>query len=385
MSRRATAPRRSGFARCPGGGGWLRRGGLGACAAIILAGCGAGDTLDFYWQGAQGQMDILARARPIPEVIDEGGDAALAARLVRVREIRGFASHALGLPDNASYTRYADLGRQYVVWNVFATPGLSLRPRQWCFPVAGCVNYRGYFREADAQAEAARLRDAGDDVHVSGVPAYSTLGWFDDPVLSSFVRWPETELARLIFHELAHQLLYVKDDSAFNESFATAVEEVGVARWLARQGDPALDAQAGRSQRLRRAFRDLVTDARAQLAVVYESEASDAEKRAAKIATFAAMRSAYEQAKAGDPGLAGYERWFAQQPNNASLAAISLYTDRVPGFRALLAEAGGDLPRFYERVRSLTALPREKRHAALTEAASRADTLAATPATPPLR
>jgi predicted aminopeptidase len=340
-------------------------------AVLLLAGCGAIDTLDFYWQGAAGQFDLLSRARPIPEVIDGASDAALAGRLTRVREMRAFASRELGLPDNASYTRYTDLGRPFVLWNVFAAPALSLKPKQWCFPVAGCVNYRGYFREEEARSEAARLRAEGEDVHVSGVPAYSTLGWFDDPVLSSFVRWPETEVARLIFHELAHQLLYVKDDSVFNESFATAVEEAGLVRWLVTQRDPLLDAQATRSQRLREAFRGIVLNARSRLAALYASSASDDEKRAAKVEAFAAMKAEYERAKAGEPGLAGYDRWFAQNPNNASLAAIAIYTDRVPAFRALLAASGDDLPRFYARVKTLAALAKPERDAALTAAASR--------------
>ena len=342
-------------------------------AGLLLAGCGAIDTLDFYWQGAAGQYDLLSRARPIPEVIDSaGGDAALATRLTRVREIRAFASRELGLPDNASYTRYTDLGRPFVLWNVFAAPALSLQPKQWCFPVAGCVNYRGYFHEEEARAEAARLQAEGSDVHVSGVPAYSTLGWFDDPVLSSFVRWPETEVARLIFHELAHQLLYVKDDSVFNESFATAVEEAGLARWLATQRDPALDAQAARSQRLRDAFRGVVLSARSQLVALYASSASDDEKRVGKREALAAMKADYERMKAGEPGLAGYDRWFAQNPNNASLAAIAIYTDRVPAFRALLAESGNDLPRFYARVKTLAALPKLERDAALAAVVLRA-------------
>jgi predicted aminopeptidase len=338
--------------------------------AVLLAGCSAVDTVDFYWQGAAGQMDLLARARPIPEVI-EGGDRALATRLGRVREIRAFASQELGLPDNGSYTRYTDLGRQFVLWNVFAAPSLSLKPLQWCFPVAGCVNYRGYFSEEAARAEAVRLRANGDDVHVSGVPAYSTLGYFDDPVLSSFVRWPETEVARLIFHELAHQLLYVKDDSLFNESFATTVEEVGVARWLAAHPNPVLEAQAARNEKLREAFRRIVRTARDRLTTIYASNASDEEKQKEKAEAFAAMKADYERVKAGEPGLAGYDRWFAQEPNNASLAAIAIYTDRVPAFRVLLAESGNDLPRFYERVRALAALPKSERDAVLTAAASR--------------
>ncbi len=185
---------------------------------------------------------------------------------------------------------------------MFAAPELSLTPRQWCFPVAGCVSYRGYFDEADARAEAARLHAAGDDVWVSGVPAYSTLGYFDDPVLSTFVRWPEVEVARMVFHELAHQVVYVKDDTQFNESFAAAVEEAGVQRWLAAQRNPALDAQYARNERLRHVFRDLIGDARARLSAVYASDAPEDAKRAEKAAAFAAMKAAYEQAKAGEAG-----------------------------------------------------------------------------------
>ena len=350
--------------------------------ALALAGCSAVETLDFYLQSASGQMDLINRARPIPEVIEQSSDATLIARLDRVREIRAFASRELALPDNGSYTRYTDLGRPFVLWNVFATPALSLQPRQWCFPVAGCVNYRGYFRETDARAEAARIRGEGDDVHVSGVPAYSTLGWFDDPVLSSFVRWPDTEVARLIVHELAHQVLYVKDDTAFNESFAVAVEEAGLARWLATQHNAALDAQASRAQRLRVVFRSMTRELRIKLATIYASNMSDAEKRAAKAQAFADMKSDYDKAKAGDVGLAGFERWFAQEPNNASLAALSLYSDRVPAFRVLLQEQDNDLPRFYERVRELATLPKSERDAVLIAAASRAPQLAGAGTTP---
>jgi predicted aminopeptidase len=345
-------------------------------AALALAGCSAVDSLDFYWQGAAGQMELVQRARPISEVIEQSGDAGLNARLARVRDIRAFASRELALPDNGSYTKYTDLGRPFVLWNVFAAPALSLTSRQWCFPVAGCVNYRGYFREDDARAEAARMRAQGDDVYMSGVPAYSTLGWFDDPVLSSFVRWPDTEIARLIFHELAHQVVYVKDDTSFNESFAVAVEDAGLDRWLAAQRNPALDAQAERADRLRAVFSTLTRDAREKLTAIYASNRSDEEKLRAKTETFAAMKAGYEKAKAGEPGLAGYDRWFAQAPNNASLAALSLYSDHVPAFRVLLEEQGNDLPRFYERVRTLAALPKSERDSVIAAAASRAPQLA---------
>ena len=353
----------------------LRR--AAGCAALscLLAGCGE---LEFYGQGIAGQTDILARAKPIGDVIAETPDPVLRARLVRTQAIRAFASRELALPDNRSYTSYADLGRPYAVWNVFAAPELSLTPRQWCFPVAGCVAYRGYFAEGDARAEAARLAGAGDDVHLGGVPAYSTLGYFADPVLSTFVRYREVELARLIFHELAHQVVYVKDDTSFNESFATVVEEAGIARWLASEAanrDPAeaseLAADAARGQRLRATFRALVAATRDRLTVLYASTASDAEKRAGKAAAFAAMRAEYERQNVASAGVTGFERWFAGGANNAGIVAAGLYADRVPQFSALLAAEDGDLVRFYARVRALAAMPVTEREAALTAAAAR--------------
>jgi len=337
-----------------------------ATTVSLLASCGYAE---FLWQGAVGQAELIAGARPVDDVLARTSERKLAERLERAREIRAFASRELALPDNASYRRYTDVGRPFVVWNVFATPSLSLEPRQWCFPVAGCVNYRGYFREDDAKAEAARLAASGDDVHIGGVPAYSTLGWFDDPLLSTFIRYPDTALARLVFHELAHQVVYVKDDTSFNEGFATAVEEEGLARWLAAQtgtpGHAALVAEAARGKRLREGFRVWMREARAELQTIYTSGASDEEKRRRKAEVFARMRAAYDAAKAGESGLAGYDRWFAGHdgsgPNNASIAANALYDDKAPAFRALLAQQGGDLPAFYARVRELAAKPKAER------------------------
>ena len=336
-------------------------------AAGVLAGCGLAD---YYWQGFTGQAQLLVRARPIEDVLATTDDKKLAERLQRAREIRTFATKELALPDNASYTRYTDVGRPFVVWNVFATPAVSLTPRQWCFPVAGCVNYRGYFSEAEAKAEAARLAAEGDDVFVSGVPAYSTLGWFDDPVLSSFIRYPDTALARLVFHELAHQVVYTKDDSQFNESFATAVEEAGVARWIAKQSTTpqrdALRAEQERGDRMRAEFRRLVRETRPKLAAVYASDAPDAEKVAKKLEILRAMREAYEAARAVEPSLGAFDRWFAgyegKGVNNASLVAVGLYDDRVPAFRALLDESKGDLRVFYARARALAAKPKAERN-----------------------
>jgi predicted aminopeptidase len=338
-------------------------------SVLALAGC---SYAEFYWQGLNGQVDLLSRAKPISEVVASTDDASLKDRLTRIQAIRAFASHELGLPDNRSYTRYSDLGRPFVVWNVFAAPELSLHTREWCFPVAGCVSYRGYFNEADAKAEADRMRANGDDVYMAGVPAYSTLGWFDDPVLSTFVRFREVELARLLFHELSHQIVYVKDDTSFNESFAVAVEEEGLKRWLAAQQrvrDPAdmtrLTDDAARTQRLRADFRVLMRTTREHLGTLYTSNASDAEKRAGKAAEFDAMRAEYERIKAAWGGVPAFDRWFASGANNAGIAAAGLYNDRVPQFAALLAAEGGDLQRFYARVKQLAALSKPEREATL--------------------
>jgi predicted aminopeptidase len=338
---------------------------------LALSGCSA---VEFYWQGIAGQLDLYSRATPVSSVAETTADPVLKERLARAQEIRAFASRELALPDNGSYTRYADLGRPYVVWNVFAAPELSLAARQWCFPVAGCVNYRGYFAEVDARAEGARIAAAGDDVYVGGVPAYSTLGWFDDPLLSSFIGYREPELARLLFHELAHQVVYVKDDTAFNESFAVAVEEAGLDRWLDAQRDRADAAQLGaavaRGARLQAEFRTLVRDARDRLGALYASGLPESEQRAGKAAIFAEMRAGYERMKGRAEGAPALDRWFAAGANNAGIAAAGLYADRVPQFRALLAAEGGDLPRFYARVKTLAALPKAERDGALEAAAA---------------
>ena len=352
-------------------------------AALILpalSGCG---TVEFYWQGFAGQLDLITRARPLAEVIAATPDARLRKQLESVEAIRSYASRELALPDNGSYTRYVDLGRPFVVWNVFAAPELSLAPRQWCFPIAGCVNYRGYFAEAGARAEAARLAADGDDVHLGGVPAYSTLGFFDDPVLSTFINYREPDLARLIFHELAHQVVYVKDDTAFNESFAVAVEEEGLKRWLAarkeRPDAGAYAAYVARGDRLRAEFRALVRRTRDRLAALYDSDANDADKRAGKAAAFGQMRADYEALKAGWDGVPAFDRWFAAGANNAGIAAAGLYADLVPQFAALIGAEGRDLPRFYARVKALAALPKAERDAALAAQRSAAAGVATHP------
>ncbi|MCU0896269.1 MAG: aminopeptidase [Burkholderiales bacterium] len=337
-----------------------------AAAALALAAAVSGcTTLSYYTQAIGGHLDVMRRAEPVGEALaSETTPAPTRAKLERAVAIRDYASGALGLPDNGSYRRYADIGRPYVVWNVFAAPELEVRAEESCFPVAGCVTYRGYYGREDAERAAADLRARGFDVFVGGVPAYSTLGWFDDPLLNTFIHYPDPELARLVFHELAHQVVYVKGDTTFNESFAVAVEEEGVRRWLASRGTPEEAQRYERRQAMRAQFIDLVTRYRAKLAKLYAEPVPDADKRAGKAQLFAEMKSDYAALKAGWGGFAGYDPYFAD-PNNAFLASIATYNELVPAFRALLAQEGGDLPRFYAAARALADLPAAERDARL--------------------
>jgi predicted aminopeptidase len=348
---------------------------FGALLALI-AGCAQ---LGYYVQAMQGQFSLLSGARPIdewladPEVAD-----ALKNRLARVKEIRRFAAEELGLPDNESYKNYTDLKRSYVLWNVVASPELSLRPVQWCFPIAGCVNYRGYYNKTDAQEFAAELRNDGYDVQVAGVPAYSTLGWFSDPVLSTFIKYPDAELARLVFHELAHQVAYAQDDSKFNESFAVAVEEVGVERWMAKHGDDNMRSAHAQYERRKQDFLNLLLKHRDQLEANYESSASKATKRKQKAEIFQALKDEYQLLKVEWGGYAGYDRWFAEPLSNAHLSSIATYHDFVPGFRALLSQEKS-LDRFYEAVRALSVQDKDARHTQLAKLGEPAAVLAGEP------
>ncbi len=339
---------------------------LYAALMPLLCGCAA---LRYYAQAVSGQLDLMRRAVPIDEQLARDTvPAALKAKLEAVLRIRRFASRELGLPDNGSYKSYADLGRPYVLWNVFAAPEYSLEPVTSCFLFAGCVSYRGYFSEADAQADGAARRAQGYDVYIGGVPAYSTLGWFDDPVLSTFIHYPEAELARLLFHELAHQLLYVKNDTRFNESFAATVEQAGVERWLAHSGSDRDRSDYERLQRMRREFVALVVKYRAILEQYYQQDLPVEEKRLGKARWFAEMEEEYQRLKLSWGGFAGYDRWFAGKPNNATLASVALYTELVPAFQALLLRVDGDLPRFYAAAKDLARLPKEERDAKLESA-----------------
>jgi predicted aminopeptidase len=336
------------------------------CMTALLAGCNASFSPRYYWQAASGQLELWRLARPVGQISsDPATPQTLRERLALAVEIRDWASRDMALPDNGSYRRYADLGRPYVVWNVFAADPLSVRPAQSCFPIAGCVSYRGFFGEADAQAYAEARRREGLDVHVGGVPAYSTLGWFDDPLLNTFVHYPEVELVRLIVHELSHQIVYVRDDTEFNESFASAVEEEGIRRWLMRPGKQALRAGFERNQRIRADFAALVLKYRDALDEVYRSSSSDADKRQEKARLIGALGDEYARVREHDwGGFRGYDRWFAQDINNATLASIGLYNAARPAFTRLI-DASPDLPAVWATLRELAALPRDERRARL--------------------
>jgi predicted aminopeptidase len=324
---------------------------LWACiVALLLSGCAQ---LGYYAQAVQGQYALLSDARPVDDwLADSTLSPALKARLEQALLIRDFATRELGLPDNASYRQYADLTRPFVVWNVVATPELSMTPLRWCFPVAGCVSYRGYYNEAQAQAYASLLQGDGFDVQVVGVPAYSTLGWFDDPLLSTFVHYPNAQLARLMFHELAHQMLYVAGDARFNEAFATAVEEAGMQRWVALQGDAAIGDTYLRYAARRQDFVTLLDKHRKSLAAIYAADMPDQRKRDHKVRIFRVLRDDYRVLKHDWGGYAGYDRWFAAPLSNAHLASVATYHDLLPAFRTLLAQQK-TLPEFYATVRSL--------------------------------
>ncbi|HXV11025.1 MAG TPA: aminopeptidase [Burkholderiales bacterium] len=330
---------------------------------LLTAGCNG---VGYYIQSVNGQLDMWSRERPVADVIDDPGtDEALRQKLVRATKIRDFASRELKLPDNASYRTYADLGRPYAVWNVFAAPEFSIVPVQWCFPVAGCVAYRGYFEQSAAERFSAAVAAEGRDIYVAGVPAYSTLGYFADPLLNTFIHYPDVEIARLVFHELAHQVAYAPDDTVFNESFATAVEEEGVKRWLASNGDETARAEYERRQRAREEFKRIVERARQRLLALYESALAPEAMRERKAAIFEQMVEEYRSYRDGSGASSGYDRWFAQRPNNAQVASVAIYTQLVPAFQSLLASEGGDLARFYARVNALAALPKEQRTEAL--------------------
>jgi predicted aminopeptidase len=336
-------------------------------ALCVTSGC---SSIDYLSQSASGHIRLLAAARPVKDAIaDPATPEALRKRLELTQRMREFAVTELHEPDNDSYRSYADLKRSAAVWNVVAAPELSLHLVTWCFPVVGCVGYRGYYDLASANAAAAPLKSEGLEVDVYEVPAYSTLGWMNwiggDPLLSTFVQWPEGDLSRLMFHELAHQVAYAAGDTTFNESFATAVEHIGSQRWLEKNATPEVRAKQALTESRSDDFHVLVRAWRAKLDAMYRSNLPDAEKRVRKAELYAGMRADYEALKHGKwNGYAGYDHWFAKA-NNATMGTQGAYDDEVGAFERLFVAKGGDFDRFYAEVRRMAALTKPERDAAM--------------------
>jgi predicted aminopeptidase len=309
---------------------------------LPLSGCGS---FSYYHQAIRGHWDLMSQRVAIDKLISNPDtDRELKRKLLLVSHARDFASHELNLPDNDSYRSYSDLGREYVVWNVFAARELSLEPVSSCFVFVGCLSYRGFFKLDKAHAHASTLKSAGHEVFVAGVAAYSTLGWFADPVLNTMLVWDDVRIVEVIFHELAHQLLYANNDSVFNESFATIVAEIGVERWL---------------------------QSRSQLDAVYKDSQTDELKRVAKSEVFSDLLADYAVLKQDWGNYAGYDAWMNSDLNNAKIASVATYHDYVPGFRSILNDADNDLIRFYASAKSLASLPQLQRQQCLSSSLDR--------------
>ena len=333
---------------------------ISICTILMICGC---ETARYYGQAIRGQYSILEKRQPISEIIaDPNSPESLRQRLAYILTVRQFAESDLRLPVKNNYLTYVELEQPYVVWNVFAAPEFSLTPKTWCYPIVGCAAYRGYFAETDAQKYAGGLNAKGFDVYVAGVTAYSTLGWFDDPVLSTFIQNSKVRSAALIFHELAHRVLYIKGDTDFNESFATAVEQEGVQRWLAASQTPLVFRDYLKRYNRHQDFIRLVLQYRRMLDSVYQSDSSDVAKREKKAALIKDLQYKFDLLKSGDSDLSAYDDWMKYSLNNAKIASVSAYHDYVPAFHKMLAQNRGDLEQFYRACRKLAQTSQDERH-----------------------
>lgn len=334
-----------------------------ALLALLMSGCAE---LSYYAQSARGQLDIIDRRQPIDALLeDDTNDVRLRERLARVKQIRAFAVNRLGLPDTGSYTRYADLERGYAVLALYAAPEFSVELRTWCYPVIGCAGYRGYFDEDMLSDYVEQLRQQNYDTYIATVPAYSTLGWFDDPVLNTVLDWQEPQLAGLIFHELSHQQLYIKGDTVFNESFATAVERAGVERWLRVYSDRRVLLRYRTQWQHRQQVTRLIADTRDALQLLYEQDLPQQILREEKQRQFDKARQAYAVLRKNWDEDPGYDAWFTGELNNAKLGAAQAYNAYVESFMAILAEQDENLPAFYEQAAAIGALEPDQRAACL--------------------
>ena len=329
--------------------------------SLSLPGC---ESSHYYYQIAEGHLKIMAAREPIQNLIESDKLAAKEKKqLKRVLALRSYAETELQLPVGDHYSEYVDLKRSHVIWNVIAAPEFSMTPQKWCFPIAGCVNYKGYFSEADAKGYAAQLKGNNLDTYVGGVAAYSTLGWFDDPVLNTFLFRGDASLAGLLFHELSHKLLYIKGDSVFNESFATTVEIEGLMRWLRTQSKDELLAKHLTKKKRHQQFIDLILQHRKRRIMLYNSDIDDAQKRLQKQQYITVLREEYQQLKEHTwHGYSGYDKWFEGPLNNAQLSTIATYNSLVAGLQGLLEQNNHDLSAFYQQCKALIELDKKARH-----------------------
>jgi len=333
---------------------------------MIVMQFSACSSISYYSQAVSGHLDLMARERPVDEVIeDETTSDELKNRLLLSQQARVFATEALHLPDNDSYKMYADLERPYVVWNVVATPAYSIKPKQWCFFIVGCLSYRGMFDEQEAKQLAEQLKQQGMDVSVFGSAAYSTLGYFDDPLLNTMMRHGDANLIGVIFHELAHQTIYIEDDTAFNEAFATAVEQEGLRRWFEAMGEPGQYEAYMQKKTYRHEFYKLITQTRVKLDDVFSSDKDVKQKQIQKQAIYQAFKQDYLEWRK-ERNYYAFDNWMQRELNNSHLALIATYQDLVPNFTNLLASVNGDLQKFYELVSTISKKDKATRKSVLS-------------------
>lgn len=326
---------------------------------LLLSACA---DLGYYWHTAKGHLAIMNKRVAIEDLlIDPETDAGLKQRLLLVTDIRLFAIDRLALPESGSYTDYAQLERPYALQNLFAAPEFSTRLLTWCYPIAGCTSYRGFYEQQRLDDFIKPLKVDNNDIHIGRVPAYSTLGWFDDPVLSSFIDWPDHRLAGLLFHELTHQRIYIDDDTRFNESLASAVQEVGIRLWLKDLGQQSQIDRYNRSLAYRRDVVLLIEAIRNQLTDLYEKEATDEFKRAQKQKIFQSARQSYEDISATHDYRDGFAKWFVGELNNAKLGSVSTYNALIPAFVSMIDEFNDDFEQFFVYIENIGGLDKEKR------------------------
>ncbi|MBF0471101.1 MAG: aminopeptidase [Gammaproteobacteria bacterium] len=329
---------------------------LAVMLILTTAGC---TSVSYYSQSVTGHLALISSKRPVSAwLADEESSPELKRKLRLSQEILHFAHSEMALPDNGSYRHYIDSGQKYIVWNVVATPEFSLQPLQPCFWIVGCLSYRGYYARESAEALAAEYRLQGLDVMVGGSRAYSTLGWLSDPLLNTLLTGPDWALAEVMFHELAHQRLYIDDDSAFNEAFATAVAEEGVQRWLQQQGEEAEIVRYLKQQQRRRQFNQLLLTTRGRLQQLYRSEQPSEALRSEKKRLFTTLQQEYAQLQQLWDGYSGYDRWMERALNNAHLAQIATYYEQVPCFQKMIEESGGEMERFYLQAAQFSTMAR---------------------------